>query len=826
MQDKGETIQILETELIRKLSYIHLHHFLHEDFALEEFFESVLVSPEEPLVCMMKNCDGKSVEDVEEILPFGAELVERSRTRKRKRRSALVVMVFQQGVERETIKRLLACKTFNKNYMPLIIDRAKNRAHYNLFKTPMTLLEVIFFIKSIKGKESVHLDPDLDHQEEIKTIHKVEKFRANFAHSRAYITWFLIAVNVLMWVLTDLMTNPKDSHVLILYGAKVAPLIWQGEVWRLVAPVFLHVGFWHLLANCVIIFILGGLLEALLGRWRLLFIYIMSGVVGNLLSMKFSPQLSAGASSGVFGILGALIAYGIAHKKIIPRNFYKMIIFYLVPFIAYNLVIGFWSQQTDNYAHIGGLLGGFFFAYILGISYPRPKVHKVNWGAVFGVTLAFSLLFVYCMEPYSEAYRIYYFIEGEAAARNGEPAAAVSYFRQCLEADPGHDKACIYLGEIYYKLGRERYGRENFNAALTYYMNALKYIPPGPDVSNLLSIISERTAACLAALGRDRESIKYYRRAIVLNDDEIRGKKLNEILANQYRIIANEYYQKYNYNEAVKYTELALEADPESLPAIRLLGMCYYSRGEISKAAGAWKKALKTKLEAGEFGNLIRVYIFKNFWYSPNIPYRPKGISPEALGYNDKGEKILLKSGDYEKARHEFNQALKLSPRYAAPLNNLGKIHLMLDDADQARDYIIKSLEADHDFYEALTEKAVLTEKEGNSEKAKEILLDGRKKRPDYAGARGVLGKIYRSEKEYDSARKQLEKALELDPGQVIFRVELAETYLDENQFDNFLMELNNGIGYAEAQGREELSMLIRLILRRANERQEMETAP
>src|SRR5262249_28054282 len=139
-----------------------------------------------------------------------------------------------------------------------------------------------------------------------------------------WVTWTIIAVTTILWVLTAsqaalatgahsvqdiflhiirnaLTIQPQDdqaiSKVLIADGAKYNALIRQGQYWRFITPVFLHVNALHVGLNMLNLLFLGIYLEKLAGHLRLLFIYLVCGVVSIIASFYFAPQeLSVGAS--------------------------------------------------------------------------------------------------------------------------------------------------------------------------------------------------------------------------------------------------------------------------------------------------------------------------------------------------------------------------------------------------------------------------------------------------------------------------------------------------------------------------------------------------
>jgi len=144
------------------------------------------------------------------------------------------------------------------------------------------------------------------------------------------------------------------THVLILFGAKVNPLIEAGQYWRLLTSIFIHIGFTHLLFNTYALYILGKYSEKIFGHGKLVMLFLVSGLSGSVLSYLMSPHLSAGASGAIFGLLGAIVIYGWNNQFLRSSG----LITNLMVILGINLMLGMILPGLDNYAHLGGLIGG------------------------------------------------------------------------------------------------------------------------------------------------------------------------------------------------------------------------------------------------------------------------------------------------------------------------------------------------------------------------------------------------------------------------------------------------------------------------------------
>ncbi|MTV81049.1 rhomboid family intramembrane serine protease [Secundilactobacillus folii] len=187
-----------------------------------------------------------------------------------------------------------------------------------------------------------------------------------------YITVSLIVIMVIIYGLMSVMGGSQNAQVLIEFGAKYDPLILAGQWWRLITPVFLHMGFEHLLLNMVTLYFIGIQIEGIFGHWRYLVIFVLSGIGGNLASFAFNPNaISAGASTAIFGLFGAFLMLG---ESFWENPYIRQMTRTFLLFIVLNLVFGFLTPGTDLVGHIGGLVVGFLAGYIVGV----PKLGPVN----------------------------------------------------------------------------------------------------------------------------------------------------------------------------------------------------------------------------------------------------------------------------------------------------------------------------------------------------------------------------------------------------------------------------------------------------------------
>ncbi len=177
------------------------------------------------------------------------------------------------------------------------------------------------------------------------------------------ITFGLIAVIVVVFGFEMVAGGSKNTQVLYALGAIVPDLFATGQYWRLLAAMFLHIGFLHLFLNLWALYQLGGVFEMLFGSKRFALTYFVSGIAASVASAMFTNGLAAGASGAIFGILGALIVAIRRSPRFRHAPWGRGLVQQLVFWAAINIVIGFTAPGIDNAAHIGGFLAGLLLGF-------------------------------------------------------------------------------------------------------------------------------------------------------------------------------------------------------------------------------------------------------------------------------------------------------------------------------------------------------------------------------------------------------------------------------------------------------------------------------
>ena len=202
-----------------------------------------------------------------------------------------------------------------------------------------------------------------------------------FSKKQPVITVSLIVINVIVFLITRMFGLIDNFAVNRFY-------ILDGEYYRLITGMFLHANTVHLLFNMYALYIIGSQLESFLGRYRYLIVYLFSGIAGSCLSIFFSMGPSVGASGAIFGLLGSLLYFGY-HYRVYLETVVKS---QIIPLILINLLIGM-MPGIDNWAHIGGLIGGILATMAVGIKYKSTKFEMVNGWILYFIYIG-ALLFM------------------------------------------------------------------------------------------------------------------------------------------------------------------------------------------------------------------------------------------------------------------------------------------------------------------------------------------------------------------------------------------------------------------------------------------------
>jgi len=213
-----------------------------------------------------------------------------------------------------------------------------------------------------------------------------------------FVANLFISINILVFV-AMLFDGAGLWHstngVQLAWGANFGPATQDGEWWRLASAMFLHFSLIHLTLNMWSLWDAGQLVERMYGHAHFACIYLLSGLLGNLTSLVIqgNSAVSGGASSAIFGVLGALLVYLWANHSTISLREFRWLFWGAFGFATVTTILGFIIPGIDNSAHVGGFISGILISIVLLPADARKSLYlKSNWLAGGVLTIATSLL--------------------------------------------------------------------------------------------------------------------------------------------------------------------------------------------------------------------------------------------------------------------------------------------------------------------------------------------------------------------------------------------------------------------------------------------------
>jgi len=180
------------------------------------------------------------------------------------------------------------------------------------------------------------------------------------------VTIFLLALTTLVFIAMQVIYfgNATSNQAIFntggMYGAYVS--LFPSQLWRSVTPIFVHIGWEHFFFNALTLYFVGQIAEQIWGHHKFLALYVLSGIVGNIFTLFFTPNvIAAGASTSLFGVFAAIMVAGYfgrnPYLKELGRNYQALIIV--------NLIFNLFTPSIGIAGHIGGLVGGVLCAIFL-----------------------------------------------------------------------------------------------------------------------------------------------------------------------------------------------------------------------------------------------------------------------------------------------------------------------------------------------------------------------------------------------------------------------------------------------------------------------------
>ncbi len=205
-------------------------------------------------------------------------------------------------------------------------------------------------------------------------------------------TYGLLALLAVIFLAEGGLAGQPSTFRLVQMGGQVnGYILLGGQWWRLLTAMFLHFNWLHILLNGWSLYVMGQIVEPVLGTRKFLFVYLVGGLFGGLVSLAFYPLnvLMVGASGAIFGLLGATAV--IALHAAGPSRGY--LLRWLLSILVLNLGFDFTMPGIGVWDHVGGLIGGFLATYVVYASTRGRTAVAYSAGGAYVVLAAFLIAY-------------------------------------------------------------------------------------------------------------------------------------------------------------------------------------------------------------------------------------------------------------------------------------------------------------------------------------------------------------------------------------------------------------------------------------------------
>ena len=182
--------------------------------------------------------------------------------------------------------------------------------------------------------------------------------------NKPYVVYVIMGITILVYLAQMAAELLFGYDLVSIYGMKVNEYIYMGEYWRLITPVFLHGNLMHIGFNMYALYALGPQMERFYGSWQFLLLYLACGFGGVVASFALTDAPSVGASTAIFGLLGAYGIFSYLNQKVFGERA-KRSLNSVIRIAVINLMIGL-TPGIDNWGHMGGLIAGMIIAWFGG----------------------------------------------------------------------------------------------------------------------------------------------------------------------------------------------------------------------------------------------------------------------------------------------------------------------------------------------------------------------------------------------------------------------------------------------------------------------------
>lgn len=308
-------------------------------------------------------------------------------------------------------------------------------------------------------------------------------------------TLFLIVINLIIFFLMAASGGHWlrfSGNQVLHWGGNYGPLTMDGQWWRLISTMFVHIGLFHLAVNMWALYELGALAEYIYGPSSALLIYLLTGVAGSIASLARTPTLvSGGASGAIFGLAGVLIVTLALRRLMVRSGELTLALASLLAFAGYNLSYGFVKGGIDNGAHLGGLISGLLLGLALAFAVGSKPGLRRRESVVYAAALLVLIAgYAALKKTRGEA------IEMEAARQallRNDPDAVIRQLSKLRSLNHNSEALALLAGA---------YGEKKQNAdAEKYYRQSLQLNPRDAATHRGLAVLLAATGNLQGAAG-------------------------------------------------------------------------------------------------------------------------------------------------------------------------------------------------------------------------------------------------------------------------------------------------------------------------------------
>lgn len=329
----------------------------------------------------------------------------------------------------------------------------------------------------------------LHYKRKVLTQNLVDKHMQRFTP----ITYTLILINIVIWLCMVLYLNRFSDVKLLEVGGLVHFNVVHGEWYRLISSMFLHFNFEHILMNMLSLFIFGKIVESIIGSWRMLIIYIISGLYGNFVSLSFNTTtISVGASGTIFGLIGSIFVI-----MYLSKNFNKKMIGQLLIALVVLIVFSLFMSNINIMAHLGGFISG---VLITLIGYYFKTQRSLFWSFLIVFLLIFIILQIRIFTISED--NIYDKLIRDEMIK-GNYSEAKNVVKQTLNNNYADD-------ETYYLSGLITATKSSQAEAVSEWERGLRKFPNSGVLNYELAIANR-------SLSDDKKALKYIKKAVAIN---------------------------------------------------------------------------------------------------------------------------------------------------------------------------------------------------------------------------------------------------------------------------------------------------------------------